>query len=200
MRVNGPSDEEAGRAADNCSVSGELDFYELLQISPNAEPETIHRVYRLLAQRFHPDNRETGNVERFRALHDAYDVLSDPERRAQYDVAYEARRQHRWRAVSTPDRANNDFEVEMFTRLTVLEVLYSHRRAEPNGAGVFVLDLEDLTGRPREHLEFTIWYLLKRGFIARGDNSKLGITADGVDYLEQNYQANARRRLSSNVA
>ena len=37
------------------------DYYELLQISPNAEPETIHRVYRLLAQRFHPDNGQTGD-------------------------------------------------------------------------------------------------------------------------------------------
>ena len=58
------------------------DYYELLQISPNAEPETIHRVYRLLAQRFHPDNRDTGNTERFHQLSEAYQVLSDPERRA----------------------------------------------------------------------------------------------------------------------
>jgi hypothetical protein len=65
---------------------------------------------------------------------------------------------------------------------------------------VFVLDLEELTGRPREHLEFTMWYLTKRGLIARGDNSKFGITADGVDYLEQNYQANSRRRLAPHVA
>ena len=39
-----------------------LDHYELLQVSPTAEIDTIHRVYRLLAQRFHPDNRETGNA------------------------------------------------------------------------------------------------------------------------------------------
>ena len=43
------------------------DYYELLQVSPTADPETIHRVYRLLAQRFHPDNSETGNASRFRA-------------------------------------------------------------------------------------------------------------------------------------
>jgi DnaJ-class molecular chaperone len=36
-----------------------VDFYEVLQVSASAEPETIHRVYRLLAQRWHPDNRET---------------------------------------------------------------------------------------------------------------------------------------------
>ena len=59
------------------------DYYELLQISPNAEPETIHRVYRLLAQRFHPDNKETGDARRFRTIHEAYTVLTDPEKRAQ---------------------------------------------------------------------------------------------------------------------
>lgn len=190
------SDEESLRSAEYCCVSG-VDFYELLQISPNAEPETIHRVYRLLAQRFHPDNQETGSADRFRALQEAYTVLSDSERRAQYDIAYHAQRQQRWRAVSTPDRADNDFENELFTRLTVLEVLYANRRAEPNSPGVFVLDLEELTGRPREHLEFTTWYLAKRGYIQRGDNSKLGITADGVDYLEQNYRSNIKRRLAS---
>jgi DnaJ-class molecular chaperone len=51
------------------------DFYETLQISANAEPETVHRVYRLLAQRYHPDNAETGNDTRFRALTDAYHAL-----------------------------------------------------------------------------------------------------------------------------
>src|SRR5687768_6687417 len=48
-----------------------LDCYELLQVNPNAELDTIHRVYRLLAQRFHPDNKETGNDARFRELHEA---------------------------------------------------------------------------------------------------------------------------------
>src|SRR5438094_700592 len=45
-----------------------VDYYEILQISPTAEPETVHRVYRLLAQRFHPDNGETGNDAQFRTL------------------------------------------------------------------------------------------------------------------------------------
>ena len=60
------------------------DFYEVLQISPNADPDTVHRVYRLLAQRFHPDNQSTGDSEKFRMLTEAYQVLGDPERRAEY--------------------------------------------------------------------------------------------------------------------
>lgn len=184
-------------AAELTGVTGDADFYELLQISVNAEPETIHRVYRLLAQRYHPDNSQTGNTERFRQLHEAYAVLSDPERRAKYDVSYHSRRQDRWRTQSAPARADNEFEVEQLTRLTVLEVLYSDRRANPSSDGVFVMDLESLTGRAREHLTFTTWYLAKRGFIERGDNSRYGITAQGIDYLEENYRSNLQRRLAS---
>jgi DnaJ-class molecular chaperone len=71
----------------------EVDYYEVLQISANAEPETVHRVYRLLAQRFHPDNIETGDEGKFHALSEAYQVISDPERRARYDVAHQQQRQ-----------------------------------------------------------------------------------------------------------
>ena len=59
-------------------ISNQLvDHYEVLQISPNADQETVQRVFRLLAQRFHPDNQATGNAARFRELHDAYQVLND---------------------------------------------------------------------------------------------------------------------------
>ena len=65
-----------------------LDCYEAMQLSRNADAETISRVYRLLAARYHPDNRETGNSEKFLRLSEAYQILSDPEKRARYDVSY----------------------------------------------------------------------------------------------------------------
>jgi DnaJ domain len=62
-----------------------LDCYEVLQLSPNADAETISRVYRMLASRFHPDNTDTGNSEKFIRLCEAHQILSDPEKRARYD-------------------------------------------------------------------------------------------------------------------
>jgi curved DNA-binding protein CbpA len=171
-----------------------IDYYEVLQVSANAELDTIHRVYRLLAQRFHPDNRETGDDARFRAIHEAYTVLGNPEARAQYDVTYQQMRNDRWRLVSTGSKAENDFEMEHIYRLTVLEALYTKRRLEPRDPGIFVLDLEGMIGRPREHLEFTVWYLIQKKFSTRDDNSRLVITAEGVEYLERNYQANLQRK------
>jgi curved DNA-binding protein CbpA len=177
-----------------------VDYYEVLQVSANAEPDTIQRVFRLLAQRFHPDNKETGNDARFREIHTAYSVLSDPEKRARYDIKYQQQRKERWRLVSTGAQSETEFESELITRLTMLEALYTRRRVEPSSPSLFSTELETLLGRPREHLEFTIWYLLQRKLITRDDQSRLMITADGVDYLEQNYKGNlTRRRLQAST-
>ncbi len=90
-----------------------------------------------------------------------------PKKRAQYDVIHERRRQQRWRLVSHSARAENDFDAEKIVRLTILEVLYAKRRTEPYEPGISQMDLEEISGRAREHLEFTIWYLLQKKLISR---------------------------------
>jgi len=172
-----------------------MDHYETLQLSVSADPDTIHRVYRLLAQRFHPDNLETGNAAKFRDLCTAYEVLKDPEQRAKYDVQHEQQRQQRWRFVQVGHGSEHDFQNEQVARATILAVLYTRRRLEPHRPGILLVDLEELTGRPRETLEFTVWYLVNKQLVHRGDNSQLVITTEGVDYLEANYQMSVKRRL-----
>jgi curved DNA-binding protein len=176
------------------SNDGKVDYYEVLQVSANAEPDTIHRVYRLLAQRFHPDNTETGNADRFQQVHEAYTALSNPESRARYDVSYHQTRQDRWRLVSTGANAENDFELEQIGRLTLLEALYTRRRMEPTAPALMMSELESLIGRPREHLEFTVWYLSQKKYVLRDDQARLQITAEGAEYLEANYRGNLQRR------
>ena len=70
-----------------------VDHYEILQLSPNATVDTVERVYRMLARRFHPDNQETGDAGRFADLQHAYDTLSnpDPARRLRRDLRREPR-------------------------------------------------------------------------------------------------------------
>jgi curved DNA-binding protein CbpA len=175
-------------------VSQTTDYYEVLQISPNAEPDTVHRVYRLLAQRFHPDNAETGNEVRFRTLAEAYGVLSDAEQRARYDVVYQSIKQQRWRLVAANGQMDTDLESEHLMRLTVLELLYTRRRTERDNPGLSLLDLEALSGRAREHLEFTIWYLTQKKYVSRSDGSSLSITVEGVEYVEENLRSTTHRR------
>ena len=171
-----------------------IEYYEVLQVSDSAEPETISRVYRLLAQRYHPDNQETGNESRFREITEAYGVLSDPEKRARYDVGLLQRRKDRWRLVASGPASENDFEMEQVVRLTILEALYTKRRIEPANPGIFFREFEKLIGRPREHLEFTIWFLEKKRYIVTDDNARLTITVDGVEYLESSYTHNLKQK------
>ncbi|HXE80110.1 MAG TPA: DnaJ domain-containing protein [Vicinamibacterales bacterium] len=126
------------------------DYYEILQVSPNAEQETIQRLYRILAQRYHPDNNETGNEARFRELTEAYTVLSNPETRARYDVAYHAKRKDRWRLLTAANKVEDDFALEQMFRLTLLEVLYSRRRIQPHAPTLYPNDLEAMLGRSKE--------------------------------------------------
>jgi hypothetical protein len=161
-----------------------VDHYETLQISPNADPDTIHRVYRILAQRFHPDNRETGNDQTFRGLTDAYHVLSDPERRAAYDVRHRETLRLNWKIFDQPNSAKG-VEAERRKREGALSLLYRKRVAEPHQPYMTVHELENLLGVPKEHLEFTLWYLKDGQYVARTDNGRLTITLKGVDLAEE---------------
>src|SRR4029079_16387462 len=110
-----------------------------------------------------------------------YSVLSDPEQRARYDIRHERQRKDRWRLVEKSDSIENDFELERVTRLAILEALYAKRRMAPNSSGLSILELEKLIGRPREHLEFTIWFLLQKQLVVHGDHSNLSLTVNGVE-------------------
>lgn len=160
-----------------------IDYYEFLQISPHADPDTIHRVYRFLAARLHPDNAESGNAEMFSLLKTAYDVLSDPARRAEYDAACKG-----GVPKTVPLSASIDFmdslEGELNRRLAVLALLYFRRRANPYAPEVSLAEIEMRMGFPRDYLDFTTWYLLKKGYVTRADNSDFTLTAQGVDFVE----------------
>ena len=161
------------------------DYYEFLQISPNAQPATIHRVYRFLAGRLHPDIPETGDAQTFRQLKQAYDVLSDPERRAQYDATYK-------KDAPPPVPLSNSIDFmdslggELNRRLAVLALLYIKRRINPYTPEVSLNEVEARMGFPRDYLHFTTWYLRNKGYITQADNSDFTLTALGVDFVELN--------------
>lgn len=162
------------------------DYYSFLQISPRAEPETIHRVYRFLATRFHPDNPETGDPERFLLLKGAYEILSDPKQRAAYDATLQDRELKPVAAFGAIDFLDG-IEGEVNRRLAVLSILYHRRRVNTDHPHVSLAELEMTMGFPREYLDFTTWYLKGKKLITREDNSDFALTALGVDYIEANY-------------
>jgi curved DNA-binding protein CbpA len=69
-------------------MSGEVDYYAVLSISPNADEAIIRAAYRVLAKRYHPDlvtGREAQFTAKFRLITEAYETLCDVDRRARYD-------------------------------------------------------------------------------------------------------------------
>jgi curved DNA-binding protein len=171
------------------SESGFVDYYELLQISPNAEGETIQRVFKMLAQRYHPDNPETGELSRFLLLNQAFDTLSDVELRKAYDSIYQ---EHRAEPIDL--FGTKDFTIgvdgEANRRMGILCLLYTRRRSDPDDPGISLLEFESMMSLPREHLLFTMWYLKERDYIRQDENSDYMISGNGVDYVEQNLPTN----------
>jgi curved DNA-binding protein len=64
------------------------DYYQILGVSPDADEKTIRQTFRNLARQYHPDVNpgDKAAEERFKAMNEAYQVLSDPEQRKKYDA------------------------------------------------------------------------------------------------------------------
>lgn len=170
------------------------DHYEVLQLSPCADSETIERVYRLLAKRYHPDNRDSGDEARFCEVRDAYEVLRDPERRAAFDARRDELLRATWRIFDQeafPGELDDDERIFQ----GVLSLLYVMRRRDPAAGGLGSITLEERLGVPREHLEFPLWYLRRRGLIEVLPGGQLAITVDGIDRLHRDGLGAAGPRL-----
>ena len=160
------------------------DYYEFLEISPQATQETIHRVYRYLAARYHPDSAGTGNLEMFAQLTSAYKVLSDPIRRAEYNSQRAMLKATNRNPMSTSVDFMDQVEGDLNRRLAVLAILYYRRRMYPSTPEVSLAEIERRMGFPRDYLDFTTWYLTKKRYITRADNADFTLTVEGVDFIE----------------
>src|SRR5262245_8714629 len=117
-----------------------VDYYEILEISPNANSGTIDRMFRFLAQRYHPDNRDTGDRAQFDAIMEAHDTLSDPAKRAQYDIRHKNHSGARWKlAEEASDSRGIERDVDIQNKL--LSVLYVKRRQSISDPGIGPLEL-----------------------------------------------------------
>lgn len=183
---NNPTGETYSRDASQPVPAAqlELDCYEVMQLSPNADSETVERVYRILAQRYHPDNVETGNAEIFIQLTEAYRILGNPEARAGYDAGYRRTKTLQWKIFDQAEAATGR-EGEKRKREGILELLYAQHLHDPEEAGISIHSLEQFLGCPREHLKVALWYLREKGFIQRTDNGRYSITLAGFEEAEQ---------------
>jgi curved DNA-binding protein CbpA len=161
------------------------DHYEVLGVEPNAELGTIQRVHSELSQKFHPSNRETGNAEKLEAVELAYEVLSQPDLRRDYDRVKGVGEEH-----SAPKFSGVEFfdafDREVGLRLALLCVLYDRRRSKPVAPSLSMRHIENILAATSDQMMSVLWYLKQRGMVASDDKSSLQITVEGMDYLETN--------------
>ena len=62
-----------------------MTYYELLEIAENASSEVIKAAYKVQVAKYHPDNAESGDLEKMQEINVAFEILSDPVRRREYD-------------------------------------------------------------------------------------------------------------------
>jgi len=168
----------------NDNGNGFIDYYELMQLSPSADTDTIERIFRHLAIKYHPDNIDSGDAEKFRQLVDAYRLLSEPEKRAGYDIKYREYWNTKWN-IASEAASDNAFAEDRIHRDSILSILYIQRRREVQRPGVGTYELARLITVPPELVDFHVWYLKEKGWVVRTESGQLAITVLGAEHVEQ---------------
>jgi curved DNA-binding protein CbpA len=170
-----------------------VDYYEILEISPNANSDSIERMFRYLAMRYHPDNQATSDRGRFDLILEAHNTLRDPARRVEYDISRARHLGVRTQLVQEAgDKDSVEHDVDIQNQ--VLSILYVKRRRNIRDPGVGEIELEQVLECPIDHMEFHIWYLKEKKLILRGEDGKYAITAAGVDRICEDHQ-DIRKKL-----
>jgi curved DNA-binding protein CbpA len=162
-----------------------IDYYDVLQVSPNADTDTIQRIFRHLAKKYHPDTPSGGDSERFRQIVKAHEILMDPEKRAAYDVRHQDYWEQKLRLVR--EAGNGKISADnREVRERLLTLLYVQRRTNTGHPGLGEMELARLLRTPIEFLEFDLWYLKTKGMLEKLESGLLAISVDGVDHVERN--------------
>lgn len=167
------------------SVSGKFqDHYIVLGVDPAADPEAIQAAYTKLSKKYHPDNPETGDDKNFEAVKAAYEVLSDPALRLEFDKVKGVDRESH-----NPKFAGAVFfeglKRAALLRSAILCILCDQRRTRLFNPTISLRHLETMLHTTKEELNFVMWYLKQRGYVTNDDKSNLEITVEGLDYLER---------------
>ena len=163
-----------------------VDYYALLQVSPDCDAKILEKAYHHFALKFHPDKAETADVTKFQEVVEAYNVLRDSEKRAQYNQEYKANRGDN---VFTFPRSE-DPGIEQKSALAdaeahqkILMHLYKRRREHADDPGVVGFYVQQLLNCSDETFEFHLWYLKSKGLIEMNEQAELTITIEGVDHV-----------------
>ena len=170
-------------------MSDFVNHYEILEISSSASFETVERVFRYLAKRYHPDSSEHGDIQKFAQIAEAYEVVGSPERRASFDLEL-----NKQKAVEVElDKGAASIGDDTADRHRLLSLFYAQRRKDIKKPGLGINSVEQMMGIPVEVLDFHVWFFRERGWIQREEGGAISITADGVEKLEASAERQAEQ-------
>lgn len=151
------------------------DYYKILGVAENATEDEIKKAYRKLARKYHPDvSKEAGAEEKFKGLREAFEVLQDPAKRAEYDQlkklgAYEKDGSFRpppeWRSTSRYDSGDfspgdaqqfSDFFASLFGRGNAT---HQHRAPRRRGEDIHArlgITLEEAAHGGEKQVQFNV--------------------------------------------
>ena len=153
-------------------------YYEILELSAQANQDTIERMFRYLATKFHPDSG--GDKEKFSSLVKAFEILRDPTTRATYDAKLEQQQQENKVLAEHARQAGPDAAV----RQELLALFYTRRRQAVGSPGIGSMTIEKEMNLSTEMLNFHLWFFREKGWIKREEDGGLSITAEGVERVE----------------
>jgi curved DNA-binding protein len=162
-----------------------IDYYNILRVDPGCDAKTLELAYHELLKIYHPDHAPTADTAKFNQLIQAYRVLRNADRRAEFDLLY---------AQYNPERvvssANGEVLFDGQTALDdaddharMLMFLYNKRRENAQSPGVVGFYLQDMLNCSDEQFEFHKWYLKEKGFIVITEQGTLAITVQGIDHV-----------------
>lgn len=158
------------------------DHYAILGVDPQSVSETIQRAYSKLAQKYNSRNADTGDATIFLALNLAYEVLSDPTRRKEFDNQ---------QGISQEGGSPKFSGIEFFDalgpeaglRAAILCLLYDRRRTRPSSPGLTMRQVEIMVEATAVELTAALWYMKQRALVSSDDKSNMQITVEGMDFL-----------------
>ena len=171
-----------------------IDYYKILEVSPNCSGRSLEAAYHSLAKRHHPDHAADADIGKLTEVINAYKQLKDEMKRAEYDVLYS-------RMTGFVFTAESDLEEERAAlsdaeaHARILNLLYQKRRESAQDAGVGHYSLQEVLGCSDELFQFHVWYLREKGFILTTDQGTLAITIAGVDHVIATSRAIVKEKL-----
>ena len=110
------------------------DYYEILEVSKNASKEVIEKAYKVLAKKYHPDLQEDSNKQKaeqmIKKINEAYEVLSDDEKRREYDekLEYENKKQEEYNNIQNESNNRNYYSQNQNNNQSQYEENYKYNQ------------------------------------------------------------------------